>query len=418
MKKLKRRRGARSVAKKAAAAPAHLVTGLMEADEEDEGSSSNNCTANHSLCTGVLSTEVQNEANSFEQQQPRTVVIERPPVGFFIQGSTISEMNGVYVKQSPPVYEEEEEGVQTLLYYKHVDNQWTLEHLRRSGSGREWTLTDQDGADRFVQYSPRLVPGAGVRWEFVHHTSGPGGVLVRGAKEPAALVGQQVAEVVTDDEDELPWQVIALLDTATLREVLDGNDQHMRRCCAEEVLTGGSDGRGEASDAMGQGDADGDADGGDCDSIANEADHYKVLGVASDANDRQIQHAYRMASLKHHPDRKGGSKQGFQRVQHAYEILADEGRRRTYDLGSKDEAKKEAQYESWRHLFCPFGDPFVKKRKLAAQRSRAEAAEQKREPRPQSQQQPEASSSSSNSSDKASSSSSVKSRRPNKGRGM
>ena len=95
------------------------------------------------------------------------------------------------------------------------------------------------------------------------------------------------------------------------------------------------------------------------------------------ATKKQIQHAYRLASLKYHPDRKGGSKRAFQRVQSAYETLADEERRHAYDSGVQDEAAREAEFESWRHLYCPFGDPFVNKRKLAAQRRAAESKDAK-----------------------------------------
>ena len=37
--------------------------------------------------------------------------------------------------------------------------------------------------------------------------------------------------------------------------------------------------------------------------LSTESSHYKVLGVAADASQKQIQQAYRMASLRWHPDR-------------------------------------------------------------------------------------------------------------------
>ena len=97
--------------------------------------------------------------------------------------------------------------------------------------------------------------------------------------------------------------------------------------------------------------------------LSKEADHYAVLGVAHDADERTISQAYRMASLRWHPDRAGGSKAAFQRVQQAYETLNEPSRRSDYDNGAKEERERENIYSSWRHLYCPFGDPFERKRK-------------------------------------------------------
>ena len=126
--------------------------------------------------------------------------------------------------------------------------------------------------------------------------------------------------------------------------------------------------------------------------LAAEADHYKVLGVANDATEKQVSQAYRMASLRWHPDRSGGSKAAFQRVQEAYETLADDSRRRDYDNGVKEETERENIFASWRHLYCPFGDPFEKKRKhkaaqaaAAAEAAAAAAARQKRKPKAEKQ---------------------------------
>lgn len=74
----------------------------------------------------------------------------------------------------------------------------------------------------------------------------------------------------------------------------------------------------------------GPADG---DVIAKEVDHYAVLGVSTDASEKQLKTAYRMRSLQFHPDRKAGSTGAFQRVAEAYEILSDADKRRAYDEG-------------------------------------------------------------------------------------
>ena len=47
----------------------------------------------------------------------------------------------------------------------------------------------------------------------------------------------------------------------------------------------------------------------------------------------QIQQAYRMRSLKYHPDRKNGSTAAFQRIAQAFQTLSDESKRAAYDQG-------------------------------------------------------------------------------------
>jgi hypothetical protein len=55
-------------------------------------------------------------------------------------------------------------------------------------------------------------------------------------------------------------------------------------------------------------------------------DHYAVLGVTTDATEKQLKTAYRMKSLKFHPDKKGGHTAAFQRIAEAYEVPASSPR--------------------------------------------------------------------------------------------
>lgn len=57
---------------------------------------------------------------------------------------------------------------------------------------------------------------------------------------------------------------------------------------------------------------------------------YDVLGVDKDASEGEIKNSYRKKASKLHPD-KGGNKEGFQKLQHAYEVLSDRSRRKKYD---------------------------------------------------------------------------------------
>lgn len=62
---------------------------------------------------------------------------------------------------------------------------------------------------------------------------------------------------------------------------------------------------------------------------------YDTLGVARGADGGEIKKAYRKLVLEHHPD-KGGDPDAFKEIQHAYEVLSDDGRRRHYDMTGQD----------------------------------------------------------------------------------
>lgn len=61
-------------------------------------------------------------------------------------------------------------------------------------------------------------------------------------------------------------------------------------------------------------------------------DYYKVLGLTSDAEEKEIRAAYRKKAKKYHPDAgEGSSAEAFREIQDAYELLSDPGKRREYD---------------------------------------------------------------------------------------
>ena len=133
---------------------------------------------------------------------------------------------------------------------------------------------------------------------------------------------------------------------------------------------------------------------GDGERLSKEPDHYVVLGLTCDATEKQIQQAYRMRSLKYHPDRKGGSTAAFQRIAQAFQTLSDPVKRDAYDQGvdiqsrrggggssdddsDVDEEHKqslreeiERKYYPERYDFWPFGDPFIHKRKREEKKRR------------------------------------------------
>ncbi|KAL7923165.1 hypothetical protein ACQKWADRAFT_290141 [Trichoderma austrokoningii] len=69
-------------------------------------------------------------------------------------------------------------------------------------------------------------------------------------------------------------------------------------------------------------------------------DYYKVLGVANDADERQIKSAYRKASKQYHPDKahkqgitKEEAEKKMQGINEAYEVLSDPELRARFDRG-------------------------------------------------------------------------------------
>ncbi len=91
-------------------------------------------------------------------------------------------------------------------------------------------------------------------------------------------------------------------------------------------------------------------------------DYYKILGVAHDADERQIKSAYRKLSKQHHPDK--AAKQGLNKedaekkmagINEAYEVLSDPELRARFDRGD-DPNNHEQQGQ---HPFAQGGSPFM-----------------------------------------------------------
>lgn len=91
-------------------------------------------------------------------------------------------------------------------------------------------------------------------------------------------------------------------------------------------------------------------------------DYYKVIGVASDADDKQIKSAYRKASKQFHPDK--AAKNGFTKeeaekkmasINEAYEVLSDPELRARFDRGD-DPNDQESQRAN---PFQQGGHPFM-----------------------------------------------------------
>lgn len=86
------------------------------------------------------------------------------------------------------------------------------------------------------------------------------------------------------------------------------------------------------------------------------ATHYDLLGVAPDAAAEEIQRAYRLLALRHHPDVAPDADQAVMAaINGAWSVLSDPARRRTYDaaLGQPEQPARPAPppASGWRPLF-------------------------------------------------------------------
>ncbi len=68
------------------------------------------------------------------------------------------------------------------------------------------------------------------------------------------------------------------------------------------------------------------------------ADYYDILEISKNATQDEVKKAYRKKALQYHPDRNPGdsdAEKRFKEISEAYEVLSDEGKRRTYDQYGK-----------------------------------------------------------------------------------
>ncbi|MBJ92868.1 MAG: molecular chaperone DnaJ [Rickettsiales bacterium] len=98
--------------------------------------------------------------------------------------------------------------------------------------------------------------------------------------------------------------------------------------------------------------------------MSAKRDYYEVLGVARDAQAKELKKAYRQLALKNHPDRNPGDKQAearFKEAAEAYEVLSNDDKRSMYDRFGHD-GLRGAGYQGFSggvdDIFSAFGDMF------------------------------------------------------------
>ena len=200
------------------------------------------------------------------------VSVRKPADGFFVAGSTIKAMNGLYGK-SEWVPRSVGDKHECQLAYRHDQSGWLMvlcdappkppTHFSYGAEDEtEWLFVDPSSEDRFSHEGDTIIPGSGKSWKHVHRrpaaataavppvppasATAEGGVTVDSVDDdsdsdasvdwhqdaeasvqdaPAAGATSQTAEdagiavAVIDDIDELPWQVIAILSTDMLRKL-------------------------------------------------------------------------------------------------------------------------------------------------------------------------------------------------------
>ncbi len=97
--------------------------------------------------------------------------------------------------------------------------------------------------------------------------------------------------------------------------------------------------------------------------MVQKRDYYEVLGVARNANERDIAEAYRTLALKYHPDRNPDDEDAiarFKEAAEAFEVLSSEEKRARYDrFGHAGlEGAGGAHFQDVGDIFDAFGDIF------------------------------------------------------------
>eukprot|EP01089_Gocevia_fonbrunei_P020274 TRINITY_DN750_c0_g2_i2.p1 TRINITY_DN750_c0_g2~~TRINITY_DN750_c0_g2_i2.p1 ORF type:complete len:150 (-),score=38.78 TRINITY_DN750_c0_g2_i2:690-1139(-) len=93
-------------------------------------------------------------------------------------------------------------------------------------------------------------------------------------------------------------------------------------------------------------------------------DLYETLGVNRGSSKQEIKRAYRALAKQWHPDKhadadKDKASAKYQEITHAYEILSDDQKRRTFDQFGEEGLKKQQQPGGggfgWGDMFSGFG---------------------------------------------------------------
>ena len=138
-----------------------------------------------------------------------------PPMGYFVSGSSIADLNGVY---GPRQTDELPEYLQpALAAYSHDSgNGWVLAHAIAADGAPEWVFVDPAGRDR-LGHPDATVLGAGTSWRHLHRAARGG---ANPGDPPKTAVAPLDALVQPDADDQLPTKVGPLPDAVLFEQIL------------------------------------------------------------------------------------------------------------------------------------------------------------------------------------------------------
>ena len=154
------------------------------------------------------------------------VRVQDPAKGFFIAGSALRNMNGLYGKvDRVPL------GIphELQMAYKHDQTGWIM--ALTSGEASEWIILDDELRDRFRHEGKTIIPGSGQRWSHLHRAApkfardahDQEGGSSSSTQQPPPPRNQETFDGALmnggDDIAELPWQMIAILDESMLNKL-------------------------------------------------------------------------------------------------------------------------------------------------------------------------------------------------------
>lgn len=192
------------------------------------------------------------------QSEPQSLIPgKQVAAGFFLGGSSIKDMNGVYkrVKWVNNAIEHEVMGAYRKYDYGKEDDGhgWVIAYIKspKPGSGiepvdpgypTEWVIIDPSNHDRFGHLGETRTPLSGRSWKHLHRKTSP---QTQGTNEVMA----------PDDERELPWQLVFIGSPQTVEE---RRKEHLQHRAEQEAAFG----RDWSTVQGGMGNAEEDKNGG------------------------------------------------------------------------------------------------------------------------------------------------------------